>query len=425
MLAALDRIVAISANHFRAADAGQMRLVGAATGIVEEIHLPEVKNVDKREMLNWERELIGLYITDHPLNEYQAILAQIVSYFSGQLSEAMHEEKVRVAGLITIVRPYTTKTGKAMGFVTIEDIQGTIELVMFPKTWTKFNDKMVVGQIIIVEGKVDNANPPAKILVDEIKTEIKVTSAAVDEVIDDVPPMPPAEPAPLHYKSTVGSAQKATQPPKQGQNVGHASSVTKSANPVSHVANVTYQTAEAAPDYPAETDLDGMPPAPDNFPDGWDMEWQPSFEEAAIASKPAPKFKKDEPITPPLITRAVTALANIEAPDQREENREAAVQSMYVPLVKENKDKDHPPKQLTVTLRSTGDHERDKRRIKTLHGLITSHHGRDKFSFHIFENNKGYLIDFPSDATRIHPELLAQLKKLIGEESWRVEEITF
>ena len=115
MLASLDRIVAISSNHFRAADAGQMSFFGASTGIVEEIHLPEVKNVDKREMLNWERELIGLYITDHPLNEYQAILAQIVSYFSGQLAEAQHEEKVRVAGLITIVRPYTTKTGKADG----------------------------------------------------------------------------------------------------------------------------------------------------------------------------------------------------------------------------------------------------------------------------------------------------------------------
>ena len=194
-----------------------------------------------------------------------------------------------------------------------------------------------------------------------------------------------------------------------------------------------YITPLSSPQIPGEFGEseggDGMPPPPDNFPDGWDMEWQPSFEEVAIASKPEPKFKKDEPITPPLITRAVTALAealpHIEETGQAEERREAVVQSMYVPLVKENKDKDHPPQQLTVTLRSTGDHERDKRRIKTLHGLITSHHGRDKFSFHIFEDNKGYLIDFPNDTTRIRPELLVQLKKLIGEESWRVEEITF
>jgi hypothetical protein len=231
-------------------------------------------------------------------------------------------------------------------------------------------------------------------------------------------------PTPLHYKSTAAPVQKASQTPKP--NVGHAPSVTKPVTlTASHVENVTYQAAEVAPAYVADTDLDGMPPPPDNFPDGWDMEWQPSFDDAAIASKPAPKFKKDEPITPPLITRAVTALANIEVAGQAEERREAVVQSMYVPLVKENKDKEHPPKQLTVTLRSTGDHERDKRRIKTLHGNFTRYHGHDKFSFHIFENNKGYLIDFPNDTTSICPELLAQLKKLIGEESWRVEEITF
>ena len=78
-----------------------------------------------------------------------------------------------------------------------------------------------------------------------------------------------------------------------------------------------------------------------------------------------------------------------------------------------------------VTLRPTGDKERDKRRIKTLYGTLISYHGRDKFSFQIFESGKGHLIDFPNDTTRICPELLERLKKLMGEENWRVEEITF
>ncbi len=412
MLASLDRIIAISSNHFRAADAGQMSLFGAGTGIVEEIHLPEIKNVDKREMLNWERELIGLYITDHPLNEYQATLAQIVSYFSAQLPEANHEEKVRVAGLVTVVRPYTTKTGKAMGFVTIEDIQGNIELVLFPKTWDKYRDKMTVGQIIIVEGKVDLANLPPKILVDVIKTEIKITSAA-----DEIPETPPAPPTPLHYKSTTAPAQKATQPPKR---------INESAN--QRVG--AFQVAESAPAYPADTDLGDMPPPPDNFPDDWDNEWQPSFDEVAIASKPAPKFKKDEPITPP---RAVIASPLLGETGERsleeiaEAPREALtfthMPSLYVPLAKE--EADHPPKQITVNLRASDDRERDKRRIKTLHGTLISFHGKDKFSFQIFENGKGHLIDFPSETTRISPELLARLHKVLGEESWRVEEITF
>jgi len=416
LLAALDRIVAISSNHFRAADAGQMSLFGAATGIVEEIHLPEVKDVDKREMLNWERELIGLYISDHPLNEYQATLAKIVSYFSGQLSESHHEEKVRMAGLITGVRPYTTKTGKPMGFAQMEDIQGTVEIVLFPKTWEQAREKLTVGQIVIVEGKLDHGSTPPKLLVDTVKTEIPVTTSADDPFITaDATPKPLLARTEAQSPRRPDSPQtppKPATPPKQNPTP-----------PVGQTSSLTYAVAEESSS--TYNINDDMPPPPDNFPDGWDNEWQPSFDEAAIAAKPAPKFKKDEPVTPPLVTRAVAALTNAEALNPLEDRDEAVIPSLYVPLAKENKDKDHPPRQITIILRPTGDKERDKRRIKTLYGTLISYHGRDKFSFQIFENGKGHLIDFPNDTTRICPELLERLKKLMGEENWRVDEITF
>jgi DNA polymerase-3 subunit alpha len=415
MLASLDRIVAISSNHFRAADAGQMSLFGSSTGIIEEISLPEVKDVEKRDMLNWERELIGLYISDHPLNEFQVQLAQIVSYFSGQLVEASHEEKVRVAGLITVVRPYTTKTGKPMGFVTMEDIQGNIELVLFPKTWEKFREGLTVGQIIIVEGKVDQSNPPPKILVDVIKTEIKMTMAA-----DDPYAKQDMTPKPLLPRTEENGPRRADATPLSKPVNAPVQKQDPTPKPASQPAKQPTKIAEPEASY----DEDGMPPPPDNFPDGWDNEWQPSFDEVAIAAKPEPKFKKNEAVTPPLVTRAVAALAAVDEPDSTE--REAMPPpTLYMPLVKENKDKEHPPQQITVILRSTGDHERDKRRIKTLYGTFTSYNGHDKFSFQIFENGKGHLIDFPNDTTRISPELFERLKKLMGEETWRVEEITF
>ncbi|MFN8414208.1 MAG: DNA polymerase III subunit alpha [Anaerolineales bacterium] len=427
MLASLDRIVAISSNHFRAADAGQMSLFGASTGIIEEIQLPEVKDVEKRDMLNWERELIGLYISDHPLNEFQTQLAQIVSYFSGQLPEANHEEKVRVAGLITTVRPYTTKTGKPMGFVTMEDIQGNIELVLFPKTWEKFRDGLTVGQIIIVEGKVDQSNPPPKILVDVVKTEIKMTVAA-----DDPYAKQDSTPKPLLPRTEVNAPRRpdATTPPQSKPTVAPVQQQTQSHDVLRETpkpsAPKVAQKQPQVSETPAAYDInDDMPPPPDNFPDGWDNEWQPSFDEVAIAAKPEPKFKKNEEVTPPLVTRAVAALSAVDEMEQTEDSREAVLPSLYVPLAKENKDKEHPPQQITITLRSTGDHERDKRRIKTLYGTLISYHGRDKFSFQIFESGKGHLIDFPNDTTRICPELFERLKKLMGEETWRVEEITF
>jgi len=78
-----------------------------------------------------------------------------------------------------------------------------------------------------------------------------------------------------------------------------------------------------------------------------------------------------------------------------------------------------------MIVRSTGEKDHDRRRIKTIYGTLISFHGKDRFSFQIFENGSGYLIDFPNDTTRVCPEMLERLKKLTGEESWRVEEITF
>lgn len=442
LLASLDRVVAISSNHFRASEAGQMSLFGGTTGVTESITLPEVNNVDRREMLNWERELIGLYISDHPLTPYQQTFTQIVSYFSGQLHEAQHEEKVRVAGLITGVRPYTTKTNKPMGFVSIEDVQGNIELVLFPRTWAQYKEQMTIGQIIIVEGKADTGSTPPKILVDAIRTEIKIleplesSSTLVPPTFDLYEEEPPAPDdsrvTNLNYKST---QPKAVNP--QVRNIPTSPSVPP---PMRQVAEkpTGYVESNAPPKNHGWDDPD-VPPPPDNFPDDWENQWQPSFEEAIIAARPEPKVDtKPVPLTPPIRHAEVAEMpVEIEEREQAEAAREAmAVQTMpvptpaappsiYIPLAKEEKDKDHPPQQITVTLRTTGDKDHDRRRIKTIYGTLISFHGKDRFSFQIFENGSGHLIDFPNDTTRVCNEMLERLKKLMGEESWRVEEITF
>ena len=450
LLASLDRVVSISNNHFRAAEAGQMSLFGEATGVTEEIILPDVNNVDKREMLNWERELIGLYISDHPLTPYQETFRQIVSYFSGQLGEAQNEEKVRVAGLVTSVRPYMTKTNKPMGFVTLEDIQGNIDLVLFPRTWEKTREMLTVGQIVIVEGKADTGSTPPKILVDTVRTEIKILEPLKDAAPQTKPmpdsdveafsqPKPDSHVKDLKIQSTQpksSSVQPKPDPVKEViQRPKPNGPLTKNIPTKPSIPPPIRQVAEKpAEPYAADPDLDGMPPPPDNFPEDWDTQWQPSFEEAVIASKPEPKFKKSEEITPPrgiaspLVGETGEGLVPVQITDdmqeQNETTREALVTSIYIPLAKEE-DKTHPPQQITVNLRSTGDRDRDKRRIKTIYGTLISFHGRDRFSFHVFENGSGYLIDFPNDTTRVCPEMLERLKKLLGEESWRVEEITF
>jgi DNA polymerase III subunit alpha len=440
LLASLDRIVAISSNHFRASESGQMSLFGAGTGVTETISLPDVNNVDRREMLNWERELIGLYISDHPLTPYQQTFTQIVSYFSGQLHEAQHEEKVRVAGLITAVRPYTTKTNKPMGFVSIEDVQGNIELVLFPRTWAQYRQLMTVGQIIIVEGKADTNSTPPKILVDTIRTEIKIL-----EPLNAAPPPMQAEfdpfedtNVPPNDEDVIGVSYRSTQPLPGNPQAKKIPTKPTIPPPMRQAAEKPVPTYAVKPEVEEVWDDTKVPPPPDNFPDDWDTQWQPSFEEASIAARPEPKAEV-KPVSAPRIqeTEAVQPQIEQEPHRQRGVLQEAVaiptrnVQSMpvppsiYVPLAKEEKDKEHPPQQITVTLRTTGDKDHDRRRIKTIFGTLISFHGRDRFSFQIFENGSGYLIDFPNDTTRVCLEMLERLKKLMGEESWRVEEITF
>ncbi|NPV86487.1 MAG: DNA polymerase III subunit alpha [Anaerolineae bacterium] len=169
LLAGIDSILAISASHFRAASAGQMSFFDQNVGIEDTINLPSANFIDQRDQLEWERELIGLYVSDHPLSPYMRLLERLVTHFSAQLSEAGNHEKVTVAGLVTRYRSHITKTGKEMGFVTIEDIQGSIELLFFPKTWEKYGALVEPDQVICAMGKVDTEGSEAKILVDEIR----------------------------------------------------------------------------------------------------------------------------------------------------------------------------------------------------------------------------------------------------------------
>ena len=430
LLDSLDLIVSVSSSHFRAADAGQMSLFGGDTGVVEEIHLINTSKIEKREMLNWERELIGLYISDHPLSERQAELAKLVSYFSAQLPEAQHEEKVRVAGLVNAIRPYTTKNGKPMGFVTIEDIQGNIELVLFPKTWTQCQPLLEVGKIVLVEGKVDAQSAPPKILVDAIKTEFKYLVSA-DELTAST----------LSGGTGGGSVPVSLKPRSEAESPRrpNASPPTPKPAPVKKVA-------EAAPAYVGQNVIlpysgDSTPPPPDNFPPDWETEWQPSFENAQIAARPEPKPKKDETIAAPraeFIPEAESEPDETEPASSVGTEAELAVEvgrdaipphvipppALPKPIVKKETP-EHAPQQITVTLRPTNDKDLDRRRIKVVYGTLISFHGKDRFSFQIFEAGKGHLLDFPSDTTRICPELLERLKTVIGEETWTVEPITF
>ncbi len=437
LLAALDQVMAASASHFRAAEAGQMSLFGASTGVqAQAIHLPENVKMDRKELLNWERDLIGMYISDHPLSPYAEQLTKAVSFTASTLPDVLHEEAVRVAGMIVSSRPYRTKTEKMMGFVTIEDLTGVIELVLFPRTWEKFRPLCEDGKVILVIGKADTSSQPPKILVDEIRTEFDVYEPASGITLSgSAPKSKPvaqwnaAEPAPAAVKRTAPPPQTAPATPRPP-----APAANRQVEPV---APQPPRPAKPADDF--DWDDADMPPPPDDPPD-WD-----TYTPAATAAAPAAPFddllfieQSEQRIVPPASEPPLPAAVTEPPAPVYAAPRPTPVSETPGPqpaphlppiapprILSERTDDGRAPQIITLQLRPSPEPERDRRRIKHLYGILISYPGKDRFSFQIFEGGKGYLLDFPNESTRICPEMLGRLRNLLGEESWRIEPITY
>lgn len=161
LLSIVENLIGVSAKHHRAKEVGQMSLFGAATGVrldAESSLLPSLSSaleVPQKEILMWEKELVGVYISEHPLTPALIRLQEVVTAYAGDLSADMNGQQVTVAGMVQRVRRHITKKGDEMAFVTLEDLQGTCDVVVFPRVWTETKDLWQPERIVVMSGKVD------------------------------------------------------------------------------------------------------------------------------------------------------------------------------------------------------------------------------------------------------------------------------
>ncbi len=171
LLAGMDQMLAISQTTHRARDVGQMSLfdVMADSPIMHvAIRLPAIPDPPRRDVLTWEKELMGLYLSEHPLQRILNTLQDSVT-FSGQIDEAMNGQRVALAGVVAWARQIVTKKGDPMAFVGLEDLQGTVELVVFPRIYAQSRELLQEEKLIFVQGRVDAAGREPKVICDEIK----------------------------------------------------------------------------------------------------------------------------------------------------------------------------------------------------------------------------------------------------------------
>ncbi len=344
LLNSLDRILSVSAAHFRAAEAGQMTFFSAGSTMPrgETISLAAADAIPRSVLLEWEKDLLGLYVSDHPISPYMEDLQKVITHFSSELNEETAGQRVKVAGLVTNVRPYQTKSGKMMCFVTLEDLYGPIDVTIFPKLWDTAQEIVTADTLLIVSGKAEAGIGTPKVLAEKVTTEFTVTDPAPPAVQPPVartqPPTVPPEPCADDWLPPPGDPWE-----EIAEGAVPAAPVAVVPSPGGDAASVEPSAAERRASY-SET-----PPVPFGL----------SFPEAA---------------TP-----------RVEGPCM-----------------------------ITIHLRESGDRVRDARRLRILHGFLSSFPGRDHFAFLVSEESRTYRLEFPSDTTTWSADLEKQIHNLTG-----------
>lgn len=131
-------------------------------------NLPNIPEMPLDEKLKMEKDLLGFYLSDHPVKKIVRIVANIISHKISQLDPTLHiNQMVTLAGIISRTKQVVTKKNNSkMAFVTLEDDTGTIDCIVFPKLYAENPDLWVEDRAIIVKGKIDNREDKLQVVVD-------------------------------------------------------------------------------------------------------------------------------------------------------------------------------------------------------------------------------------------------------------------
>ena len=165
----LESIETMLAFHREAtATAPQDSLFGALMA-PPPLTLPAGKPISLMDKLIWEKELLGIYVSGHPLDVHQEIAKKAVLSIAKIKSEPQSGMLIIIPVLISVVRALLTKSGEKMAFVTVEDTTDSIETVIFPKLFKEHAGAIVPGACILVKGKVSIRNGETTLAIEELK----------------------------------------------------------------------------------------------------------------------------------------------------------------------------------------------------------------------------------------------------------------
>ena len=172
LLAVIETHLSQIHKERKAASVGQVGLFDAGSSSEESKadDLPDVPELSNHELLSAEKELLGFYLTAHPLEKIMDKLSAFGATPMRELDKDKAGEQIKLVGLLTQVKKIITKSGnQEMAFGRIEDLTGNIEVVVFPKLYAQVNGALIRDTVVFVSGKLDEKEDRLVVLADTVR----------------------------------------------------------------------------------------------------------------------------------------------------------------------------------------------------------------------------------------------------------------
>ena len=441
LLDVIDQCIARSAAIHSARESGQLSmfdLFSGANGDAQPeqfpIRLPDhnaagrAKTSD-RERFQWEKELLGVYVGSHPVQQLNVDLSRFITCPCAELNEGHDGKNVTMAGMLASIRTTVTRKGDKMAFVQLEDMQGQCEALFFPQAYEEFKEFLEEERVVLIKGKAQTRNGRTSVLVDTLQTAVEFGHAKADahqtevgggwsaapgagpngsdvelvpppdDFLDNEPPISTTDPP---FDAGFPDEQ-AVEP---GEDVATdmagdaAQSETYTEPPLLAHGVVTENMAEtdgaplfAAPAPPERAETESDKPEVSEI----------QAQEGVDADEPAPKVQS--PIAnggPPDNTRVAESAAASTGPrrgedrtDPAERGRPAAANSCQV---------------LHIKFSRSGQFKRDKYRLREIFDAVRDPKGRDQFVVVLETNGARHQLTFPNEFCNVSDRLLHELR---------------
>ena len=171
----LERLLEISKETHKAKFEGQK---GLFDGISQNFtfKLAPAKAAGKNEKLKWEKELLGLFVTSHPIKDFRKTFEKKVLPLS-KITQDLTGKMVKIGGVISSIKKIIARNGKPMLFTQLEDENNKIEVVVFPGIIERNHEVFKENKIVLIKGRVDNRNGVAKIICEEAEEIIETVES--------------------------------------------------------------------------------------------------------------------------------------------------------------------------------------------------------------------------------------------------------